>query len=279
MRDCVEVDIGQNRMIAVKWQRNRLHYNPRIFNLYFDGQCMLSSNEEGQLRTLLSKALATLAEYDPLLLRVTLESDSPFLSPLRRLGFLDTRNVYIVGFWILQLLQEEEEVAVDYIPSIRLVSLEEALATASEKALTELWLEVYGHTARIDPATPHQLSAPELQDLFLGDENLDRSVSVCAFDGERLVGICPAYETGAAQEMELGTVGVETKSMGRHQEISLAMLRSAARRAANKGMERFSLEVDSDSHWSLYPSADLSGQVEEVLVSLMYVPKWASSKW
>lgn len=277
MRDCVEVDIGQNRVIAVKWQRNRLHYNPRIFSLYFEGQCTLLSNEEGQLRTLLSKALATLAEYDPLLLRVTLDSGSPFLSPLRQLGFLDTRNVYVVGFRIPELLQVEDASA--YLPSIRLVSLAEALVTTSEEALTELWLEIYGHAARIDPATPHQLSATELHDLFLGDGNLDHSVSVCAFDGERLVGICPAYETGAAQDMELGTVGVETKSMGRHQEISLAMLRSASRRAANKGIERFSLEVDSDSHWSLYPSADLPGQVEEVLVSLMYVPKWASSRW
>ena len=41
-------------------------------------------------------------------------------------------------------------------------------------------------------------------------------------------------------------------------------------------MKRLQVEVDSDAPWGLYAFADLPGRVNESLVSLMFVPKWAT---
>lgn len=275
LTDTVGIDIGQNHRLSVRWWRNRLHYHPRVLTLSFEGSSASLQVDDESIRTLFAKALTKFAGLDPLMLRVTLESGSPLLPPLRRLGFLDTRTVFVVGFDVPGILRMSAPLAADAHPRVRLVSLAQALEAVSEEALTALWLEVYGRTARLDPATPHQISTKEQHEMFLGDGELDRSVSVCALEGERLVGICPAYRTNDPLGIELGSVGVGSGSLERHQELSVAMVRSAASRAATTGVRRMSVEVDSDAPWGLYAVADLPGRVVESLVSLMYVPKWS----
>src|SRR5690606_416529 len=146
--------------------------------------------------------------HDPLLLRVTLDSRAALLPHLRDLGFLDVRGVYVVTFATSDLFDQEPGSSIDTASGVRLVSLSEAVRLVGEAALVEVWAAAYGRAARLDPATPHALPEAELRDLFLGDEDLDSDVSVCALASQRLVGVCPVYRSGDPLQVELGPVGV-----------------------------------------------------------------------
>lgn len=222
---------------------------------------------------LLSEALAVIADLQPLLLRVTLEEDTELLPALQELGFLLARSVYVVAIKVPDLLSSPN---VGAPKALRLISLKEATALVSEDELTAVWTDAYGRAARLDPATLGELTGDERRALFLGDEELDADLSVCAFLDERLVGVCPVYGGSGGMERELGTVGVAAPWLDLHPEISLAMLRDVADRAASEGVARLLAEVDADAPMSVYVFADLPGRVVESLVSLMYVPKWVS---
>ena len=220
---------------------------------------------------LLSEALAVVADLQPLLLRVTLEEDTELLPALQELGFLLARGVYVVAIEVPDLVSSPN---VGAPKALRLISLKEATALVSEDELTAVWTDAYGRAARLDPATLGELTGDERRALFLGDEELDADLSVCAFLDERLVGVCPVYGGSGGMERELGTVGVAAPWLDLHPEISLAMLRDVADRAASEGVARLLAEVDADAPMSVYVFADLPGRVVESLVSLMYVPRW-----
>lgn len=137
---------------------------------------------------LLSEALAVVADLQPLLLRVTLEEDTELLPALQELGFLLARGVYVVAIEVPDLVSSPN---VGAPKALRLISLKEATALASEDELTAVWTDAYGRAARLDPATLGELTGDERRALFLGDEELDADLSVCAFLDERLVGVCP----------------------------------------------------------------------------------------
>lgn len=273
--DSVSATLDGRHGVAIKWSRNRLHFHPRVFRLAFQGFDGVSTQEvDAVLPRLFSEALAGLAEHDPLLLRVTLDADARLLSSLREQGFLDARGVHLVSIEVLDLLDYGSGLGVDAGAAIDMVSLAEATHILEEKALVKVWLEAYGRAARLDPVTAGALSEVELRDLFLVDEDLNTDVTVCAVEGERLVGVCPVYRTNEPLQMELGTVGVGDSELRRHQAVSLAMLRNAAERAAGRGVERFIAEVDADAPDTVYLFAELPSRVTESLVSLMYVPNW-----
>lgn len=271
--DSVELEHGERRL-SLRWARNRVHFHPRVFRLAFAGFDGLPPGVARELAgALLSEALAALADLQPLLLRVTVEEDTELLPALQGLGFLLARGVYVVAIDVPDLLSSPDE----GVPkSLRLISLKDATALVSEDELAAVWADAYGSAARLDPATLGELTSEERRALFLGDEGLDADLSVCAFLDERLVGVCPIYGGSGDLERELGTVGVAAPWLERHSEISLAMLRDVADRAAIIGIARILAEVDADSPSSVYVFADLPGRVVESLVSLMYVPQWVS---
>ncbi len=269
----VSVDLVGGRQAVIGWMRNRLHFHPRVFRLTLEGFEYLPDDEVEQLvGKLFYAALDALAEHDPLVLRVTLDMGVSLTPHLRKLGFLDARGVHVVTFGVSDVLGREVRGSG---AQLRLVSLSEALAAVGEQELLEVWTEAYGRAARLDPATPSALVASELRDLFLGEDGLATRMSVCAFFEDRLVGVCPAYRSGDALEVELGAVGVRSDALDRHTEISLAMVHDVAERAARQGVRRLIAEVDADAPLAVYPFADLPGRVTESLQSLMYVPRWA----
>ena len=274
--DSVRIALEGGHEVAIRWLRNRLHFHPCVLRLAFEGFDDVPPDDAyALLRRLFPFALTCPAEHEPLLLRVTLDSGAALLPHLRDLGFLDARGVHVVNFAISDLLNEEEGVSAGKAPEARLVSLAEAVRLAGEAALIEVWAAAYGRAARLDPATPHVLPAAELRDLLLGDEDLDVHLSVCVLASERLVGVCPIYRSpGDPLQVELGTVGVGAGESEQHQAVSSLLLRAAAERAAEMGVERLVAEVDADAPESVYLFAGLPGRVSESLVSLMYVPRW-----
>jgi len=269
--DAVELEYGAQRL-GVRWSRNRVHYQPRVFRLDFVGFAAVPADVVGELAgVLVAEARDALVGYRPLLLRVTVGQDSDLLPHLQKLGFLFARGVYVVAFEVPDLLGAAEE---ESLAALRLVSLGEAAALAAEEELMAVWAEAYGRSARLDPATLGVLSAEELRALFLGDEDMDWDLSVCAFAGGELVGVCPAYRGSGDVERELGAVGVAASWLEWQSVISVAMVRSVAGRAAGRGVERVVAEVDADAPSSVYAFAELPGRVVESLVSLMYTPNW-----
>jgi len=269
--DAVELKYGAQRL-GVRWSRNRVHYQPRVFRLDFVGFAAVPDDEVGELAgVLFAAARDALVGHRPLLLRVTLGQDSDLLPHLQKLGFLFARGVYVVAFEVPDLLGTTEESSP---AALRLVSLDEASALTSEEELMAVWAEAYGRSARLDPATLDALSAQEQRALFLGNEDLDWELSVCAFAGGELVGVCPAYRGSDDLERELGAVGVAASWLEGQSVISLAMVRSVAGRVTGRGVERLVAEVDADAPSSVYTFAELSGRLVESLVSLMYAPNW-----
>lgn len=226
------------------------------------------------MKALLDEALTVLAAHDPLVMRVTLVHDSPLVAPLQKVGFHLSRSVLVVEFDVQELLAQPPVSDARAGQQLQLVSLREALDLSSEEELLDLWLDVYGQTAHLDPVSKGLLSAEEWRELFLGDASLDSGASVCVFTDGRPIGICPVYLGSAPAEMELGTVGVGTRFMDLHREASLLMVTDVARRVAPLGVKRLLVEVDSDAPWGLYAFADLPGRVVETLASLMLVPRW-----
>lgn len=270
--DSVELE-HDGRRLAIGWSRNRFHYHRRVLRLAFIGFDGVPGNVVKELvDAMLSEAFAATADLQPLLLRVTLE-DEKLLAALQELGFLLARGVYVVSIEVSDLLRSPK---VEVLTPLRLTSLQEATALVSEDELTAVWTDAYGRAARLDPATLEELTGDERRALLLGDEELNADLSVCAFLDERLVGVCPVYGGSGELERELGAVGVAAPWLERHSEISLAMLRDVADRAAGAGVSRILAEVDADAPSSVYIFADLPGRVVESLVSLMYVPKWVS---
>src|SRR5690625_1074431 len=262
------------RRLSLQWTQNRIHYHARVFSITFTGFADLSTTVSRELAgALLSETLAILADLQPLVIRATLE-DEKLLVVLQELGFLLTRGVYVVAIEVSKLSPSSEE---EVHTPLHLTSLREATALTSARELTAVWADAYAHAARLDPATLKELTDDERHSLFLGDEDLDADLSTCAFLDRQLIGACPVYRAGGELERELGEVGVAAPWQERHTEISLSMLRYAADHAAKNGVTRFLAEVDADAPSSVYLFADLPGRVVESLVSLMYVPKWASN--
>lgn len=274
----VSVALGEGREAVVRWSRNRLHFHPRVFRLAFEGFGGAPEGEAlGLAWRLFSAARTALVVHDPLLLRVTVEASDPLLAHLRRLGLLDARGVHVVRFAVPDLRGRALVSRSALGSAVRLVSLEEALVEVPPAALVEAWATAYGRAARLDPATPEELTEEELHDQFFGDADLDTDLSVCALTEGRLVGLCPVYRSEDRLEVELGTVGALAEMSERRLGVSRAMLRDVARRAADQGIELMCAEVDADLPESVYLFAEMPGRVVESLVSLMYVPRWAAA--
>ena len=272
--DAVELAVG-GRPLRLRWARNRLHYQPSTFRLTlegFEGLPAEGTEVAGEaLETLLAEAQAALAPHRPSVLRVTVESGSALLPHLHALGFLFVRGVYVLALQVADLVRAPAAAADQ---ALRLVLPAEARALASEGEIMAAWEEAYGRGARLDPATPDALSEEERRSLFLGYEDLDTELSVCAFEDDKLVGICPVHVGNAERERELGAVGVAAGWEERNTEMSHAMIRAVAERAEARGVERLLAEVDADAPYSVHTYAALPGRVVESLVSLMYVPRW-----
>lgn len=269
--NAVALENGGQRL-SLSWSRNRIHYHPRVFRLSFAG--FEGANAElmrEQASALLSEALTVLSDQQPLLFRVTIEHDAHLLPLLQELGFLFARGVHLVAIDVPTLLRSP----VRALPGhLRMRSLNESTALVSTDDLTAVWAEAYGRAARLDPATLGELTVEELHALFPGDQDLDAHLTVCAFEGNQLVGVCPVYRGDDDLVCELGTVGVADPWVAMESEISMAMLGAMARRAASMGVQRLIVEVDADAPSSVYLYADVPGRVLESLISLMYVPKW-----
>ena len=209
--------------------------------------------------------------HRPTLLRVTLEAGSPLLPRLQALGFLLVRGVHVLALDVADLLRAPGAAADG---ALRMVPLAAARSLVSEDELMDALEQAYGRAARLDPATPENLSGEERRSLFLEAEDLDEQLSVCALEGESLVGICPVHTGEDERERELGAVGVIAGWGERHTEVSLAMIRAVAEVVEVRGVERLVAEVDADAPFSVHTYAALPGRVTESLVSLMYVPKW-----
>src|SRR5690625_1037601 len=261
-----------SQLLSLSWSRNRFHYHPRVFRVSFSGfEGVVPEVAREMAKALLIEARAILSDRQPLLLRVTLEQDAHLLPLLQELGFLFARGVHLVAIDVPTLLGSP----VRALPGhLRMRSLNESTALVSTDDLTAVWAEAYGRAARLDPATLGELTVEELHALFPGDQDLDAHLTVCAFEGDQLVGVCPVYRGDDDLVCELGTVGVADPWVAMESEISMAMLGAMARRAASMGVERLIAEVDADAPSSVYLYADVPGRVLESLISLMYVPKW-----
>lgn len=276
--DAVELEAG-GWLLRLRWFQNRLHYQPGVYRLTWEGfpdlpQELPSEHVSKHLRVLFAEARAALAEHRPSVMRVTVASASPLLPHLRRLGFLSVRGVHILELQVADLL---EAAGSSHDGAFHLLPLEEARPLVPDDDLMTVWEQAYARAARLDLATPEMLFAEERRSLFLGDEDLDTALSICAFSGDSLVGICPVYSGDDEREREIGTTGVADGWEGRHVEASLAMIRGAAARAQAEGVELLVAEVDADAPYIVHTYAALPGKVVESLESLMYVPQWDDS--
>lgn len=208
--------------------------------------------------------------------RTTIDATSAAGQVLKQIGFLAARSVLVLNIDVDELLEFDLESSSPYV-NMRMVPMRKAVTMLSNAELANAWIQVYSQSARLDPATPELLGTKELISISLGDPDLDRDASIAAFVGDRLVGICPVYNVGLPDEVELGVVGSIEKSADFDSAISLALLRAVAERVKPRGIRHLIAEVDTDSWYAVHTFARIPGKVGEELTSYMYVPRWRQS--
>lgn len=273
--DSLVVHGPSGAVIGARWQRNRLHWHDRVYRLETTQQATTTPAEVDAAIPVLVSALKEVAPAGraPLLFRVTLPIESPFVAGLQASGFLVARHVFEPKLDPRTVVPPED--AMD--PGVELITLAAARKRFGDGPLEKLHLEVYARGSRLDPATPDRLDEADLSGLLLGADDLVGDLSCCLLLRGVPVGIVTVYRGADARSFELGHIGVAEAQLRDNEELTLAMLSWVIHRAVLEpwNAEQLTAEIDSDDPYTLYSCAALPLRMGEESVSLFLAPAWS----
>lgn len=274
--DGIAVTDGPVLLLSARWLQNRLHWHDRIFRLVFTLAAQLGASDAVAAVRLLVRELqyVLIDGRQPLLFRATVASDSVLLPALRSAGFLVARHVF-------EPILNPREVMPDALPlpaGADIMSLAEARKLLGDAVLTQLYLEVYARSSRLDPATPEHLPEQELESFLFGDEQLAVDLSCCVVFNGVPVGLVPVFHGETPQRYELGAFGVANSQLERHEQLTGRMLTWVFEKSVRSPWlaEQFTAEIDSDDPYVLYACAAFPFRSAAESVSLFFVPHWTA---